>query len=169
MIQRCNNPDSTGYENYGGRGISVDPHWLHYPNFYADMGPRPEGKSLERIDNDGNYTITNCRWATAREQIKNRRCNPKVEINGETLHISEWCDRYGMPTSVVRYRMREEGWDLIKALTTPIRITNRVAPKPPPKKRNWTSAKKLKAAWDQIVAAENESIEARSNSESTPW
>ena len=74
MIQRCTNPKNTSYEYYGGRGISVCTRWLNsFENFLEDMGERPEGTSIDRINNDGNYEPNNCRWATKLEQLQNRR------------------------------------------------------------------------------------------------
>ena len=74
MKQRCLNPNSKDYANYGGRGISVCDSWQDsFQQFFEDMGIRPEGTTLDRMDNDGNYEPGNCRWATAKEQNSNRR------------------------------------------------------------------------------------------------
>lgn len=73
MLQRCNNPNSVEYSRYGGSGITVCERWHDFANFYADMGERPPGMTLDRIDSAGNYCKSNCRWATVAEQLANRR------------------------------------------------------------------------------------------------
>ena len=74
MLKRCYNPNNPSYKNYGGRGIKVCDRWRHsFINFYSDMGGRPSGLTLDRVDNDGNYEFSNCRWATDKEQNNNQR------------------------------------------------------------------------------------------------
>lgn len=77
MIQRCNYTRHPGYKNYGARGIAVCQRWLVFANFLSDMGERPDGKTLDRINNDGHYEVGNCRWATVSEQLRNRRAVAK--------------------------------------------------------------------------------------------
>ena len=74
MKRRCLNPKSTQFKHYGGRGIGIDdPRWLEFSPFLADMGERPEGMTIDRIDGDKGYSKANCRWATQKDQIANRR------------------------------------------------------------------------------------------------
>ena len=80
MKQRCYNPNFRDYKNWGGRGIKVCDRWINsFSNFINDMGERPDGKSLDRINNDGDYEPSNCRWATSKEQIKNQRNTKSVK------------------------------------------------------------------------------------------
>jgi hypothetical protein len=78
MLSRCTNPKATGYKNYGGRGITVWTQWWSFENFLKDMGPKPPGMSLDRINNDGNYELENCRWTTWKQQANNRRNNLRL-------------------------------------------------------------------------------------------
>jgi hypothetical protein len=80
MIYRCGNPKYSEYKYYGGRGIQVCDRWLDFDNFFLDMGERPEGHTIDRIDVDGDYCPENCRWATPKEQTQNRRTNKQSEV-----------------------------------------------------------------------------------------
>ena len=82
MIDRCYRPEHSHYHRYGGRGVTVCKRWHSFENFYADMGVPPEGLTIDRIDNDGNYEPGNCRWATRKEQANNTSQNLTPEIKG---------------------------------------------------------------------------------------
>ncbi len=88
MRQRCNDINDQQYHDYGGRGIRVCKEWDHFINFYNDLGERPEGMQLDRIDNDGNYCKENCRWADMKTQANNRRTTRHHIINGEKIKHS---------------------------------------------------------------------------------
>src|SRR6266404_9444036 len=91
MKTRCLNPNTRYYVNYGGRGIKVCERWLSsFANFLADMGEKPAGMSLDRIDVNGEYEHANCRWATMEEQRNNARNTPKVTFEGLTLGLAQW-------------------------------------------------------------------------------
>ena len=90
MLQRCFYKNSKSYKNYGGRGIKVCKNWLKFENFYNDMGDRPEGRSLDRIDNNGNYEYKNCRWATKKEQDDNKRTTIFVSINKVKISFNDF-------------------------------------------------------------------------------
>lgn len=118
MIQRCTNPNTINWGSYGGRGISICSRWREFDGFYADMGPRPKGTSLDRIDNDGPYSPENCRWATWHAQSRNKRVSTFFTVDGTFAHISEWGDRVGITPNLIRARLRS-GWEVKAALTTP--------------------------------------------------
>lgn len=109
MRQRCRNPNNNKYRNYGARGITIDPAWDDFWTFVADMGPRPEGHTLDRKDNDGPYSKENCRWALAETQQRNRTNNRKYTFSGETMTRAEWSRRTGIPDTTLRYRLNN-GW-----------------------------------------------------------
>ena len=108
MLQRCNNPNSVGYPDYGGRGITVCKRWLSFEEFFTDMGERPEGTSLDRIDVNGNYCKENCRWATAKEQQENRRISIFVLIDGDKLTPSQYANMVGLTLSGANKKIRRE-------------------------------------------------------------
>lgn len=116
MRQRCHNPKNDRYASYGGRGIKVCDRWREsFENFYADMGPRPPGAQLDRVDNDKGYSPENCRWATRKEQQNNTRANRIVEFNGERRTIAEWASLRGLPYARVQTRLHR-GWTPERAL-----------------------------------------------------
>lgn len=115
MIQRCTNPKHTRYKEYGGRGIQICDRWMSFSNFLADMGTKPDGKSLDRFpNNDGNYEPGNVRWATVKEQQNNRR-SVRIEHGGVTLTIAEWAHRSGVPYPRLWARIKL-GWSMAEAL-----------------------------------------------------
>lgn len=96
MKSRCLNPENPYFHRYGGRGITMDERWLDLEVFLQDMGPRPVGYSLDRIDNEGNYCKENCRWATDKEQSSNTRKSVYVEYKGEKMTAMESSRRSGI-------------------------------------------------------------------------
>lgn len=107
MKQRCNYPGSDGYADYGARGITVCARWSEsFEAFIADMGPRPPGMTIERMNTDGNYEPGNCRWATRPEQNRNRRSNINIERGGVTKCVKDWCDELGLDVDQVYGRIR---------------------------------------------------------------
>ena len=117
--ERCCNPSSKDWANYGGRGISICDQWnLSFTNFLADMGERPEGMSIDRIDNNAGYTKENCRWASQITQGNNRRTCVYIDFNGKSQSIADWSREVGIERKTLEYRIRT-GWDAERALTTP--------------------------------------------------
>jgi hypothetical protein len=108
MHERCEKPDAPAYCKYGGRGIHVCARWASFKNFLADMGSRPSSDhSVDRIDNNGDYTPNNCRWATRLEQAANTRQNRILEHRGLKLHLSEWSRRTGIPARCKRQNKQD--------------------------------------------------------------
>lgn len=127
MRQRCYNPRNKSYENYGGRGIRVCKRWELFEKFLADMGP-PRGLTLDRRNNDGNYTPKNCRWATRMEQSRNKRPYPKhsaprrlIRFQGRTKGLCEWARTLGIPYRTILWRLAH-GWPMSKALGRKINV-----------------------------------------------
>ncbi len=120
MKDRCNNSNSKFYVNYGGRGITVCERWNNkFENFLADMGERPPGLSIDRINNDGNYEPGNCRWATKFEQANNTRRNRRITYMSDTNTVAEWSNHLGFKAYVLNNRLRR-GWSVDRAINEPI-------------------------------------------------
>ena len=121
MKERCNSANCSTYKYYGGRGIKVCERWSGddgFENFYTDMGAIPKGKSIDRINNNGDYSPENCRWATIVEQNNNRRYNRILEFRGESKTLAQWSGITGIKPSAIRERLRR-GWSVEQALTVP--------------------------------------------------
>jgi len=122
MKQRCFNPNHKAYSNYGDRGITVCDRWLNSDNFLTDMGSRPTAKhSLDRINNDGDYSPKNCKWSTKAEQENNKRTNRLITIDGKTLNIAQWTKEMGFGRNVIRDRLNL-GWSEYDAVMTPVQV-----------------------------------------------
>lgn len=124
MRGRCENPKNSHFAGYGGRGIKVCARWAEFVNFLADMGEKPEGLSIDRIDVNGNYEPGNCRWATNQQQARNKRNNRFVTANGKTQTVAEWCRETGINASTYDCRVRA-GWTKEDAATTPPGATSK--------------------------------------------
>lgn len=119
MIQRCTDANHKQWKDYGGRGIKVCERWQNsFANFLEDMGERPDGMELDRINNDGDYEPGNCRWISRNRNSKNKRSNVLITWNGETKCATEWDESLGLAKGVVGHRLKK-GWSVEKAITTP--------------------------------------------------
>jgi hypothetical protein len=117
MIGRCRNPNDGAYRHYGGRGIQVCERWLEsYQNFLEDMGVAPRGTSLDRVDVNGNYEASNCRWATSVQQGRNKRLTRRVQVEGGELPLAEFAEHNGVSPIEAARRVRR-GWDPVSAGT----------------------------------------------------
>lgn len=127
MIQRCHNPRNPCFHRYGGRGILVCDRWRQsFAAFVQDIGPRPDGATLDRIDNDRGYEPGNVRWATRREQSENRFDTRLITHEGRTQTITAWAREVGLSAPTLWSRINA-GWPVREALTDPIdsRFTRR--------------------------------------------
>jgi hypothetical protein len=122
MKARCQNPKSSGYKYYGGRGIKVAPEFQTFEGFFGHLGPCPPKHTIDRIENDGHYAPGNVRWATKKVQMRNTRANRRYEFDGQTFTIVEWSELTGLPVGTIVGRLRL-GWNLHRVFTTPARST----------------------------------------------
>ncbi len=121
MIQRCTNPNNKEYHNYGKLGIEICKKWRDsFENFLEDMGERPFDCTLERKDNKKGYYPGNCKWATRKEQARNKRSNRLITHNGKTQLLIEWAEKTGINRTTITSRIDRYGWSIKKALTTPV-------------------------------------------------
>lgn len=118
MWERCTKPAHKSYAFYGGRGITVCKRWELFENFYADMGERPEGMTLDRRDNEQGYAPDNCFWATHTEQMNNTRSIRRLTYGGETLTLAEWALRLGVTKRAIKARITY-GWGTERICTAP--------------------------------------------------
>lgn len=119
MRKRVQDPTYHAYERYKARGIKICGRWSEFANFYEDMGKRPEDMTLERIDNNGNYEPSNCKWATRLEQTNNRENTIHITYKGETDTLSNWARKKDIGYMKLYKRIVRRGWDIDKALETP--------------------------------------------------
>ncbi len=122
MLARCSNPKNKAWHLYGGRGITVCDRWKTFEQFLADMGEPSAGMSLDRIDSNGNYEPSNCRWATMQTQQRNRRNNHLLTINGRSQPIAAWADEAGISATTLTKRI-EAKWPEARLLS-PTRTRN---------------------------------------------
>ena len=126
MIQRCTNEGHAYYYRYGGRGIKVCVRWLKFENFYKDMGDKPDGFTLERINNNGDYCKDNCKWVTVKEQTHNRETTVNITFNGKTQCVAAWEDELGFKHGTLWMRIYKYNWPVEKAMTEPLKDVKRV-------------------------------------------
>jgi len=119
MIGRCHKPGHYGYSKYGHKGIKVCDRWHKYVNFVADVGEKPEGMTLDRIDGTGNYEPSNCRWATLQQQANNRSNTRFLTINGEKVALADAARAAGLTQKLVLTRIAVLGWSDEEAVSKP--------------------------------------------------
>lgn len=106
MRNRCLSETNASWQHYGGRGITFCERWQDYDAFFEDLGECPDGYSLERIDNNGNYEPSNCKWVTLREQLNNQRRSRFIEFNGKRQTLSYWAEELGLSIDTLGHRLK---------------------------------------------------------------
>ena len=108
MKKRCYEPKTNSYHSYGGKGIRVCDRWKDsFINFVEDMGIRPDGYTLDRIDNSKDYCKENCKWSTRKEQTRNTSQNVFIKYKGERFCIADWAEKLNIPSSIIRARLKK--------------------------------------------------------------
>ena len=121
MKRRCTNPSASDFARYGAKGISVCERWAtSFKTFLADMGLKPDGYSIDRIDGNGNYEPANCRWVPLAKQNSNKRTNHVIEFAGKTMTLSDWAREIGTSQAVLSWRICTAKWPIERALTQPV-------------------------------------------------
>jgi hypothetical protein len=147
MHNRCYNANQASYANYGGRGIVVDATWHGkegYQAFLRDMGPCPEGGMIERVNNDGNYEPSNCRWASRVEQSNNKRNNKFYTAHGKTQTLAMWAKELGCTSHGIRLRIKH-GMSVEEAVSKPV-------PERPNSKLTMEQAQAIRAGYPMLSA-----------------
>ena len=119
MRQRCEYERHKSYARYGGRGIRVCDEWKDFSSFLRDMGERPPGLTIGRIDNERGYEPGNCRWETQKEQQNNRSSNRLLTAFGRTQTVTQWADESGIARSTIEKRLDQMKWSVERAVTAP--------------------------------------------------
>lgn len=155
IIGRCCNPNQQSYQSYGAKGLTMCPRWREsFANFLADMGERPPGTSIDRIDNSKGYAPDNCRWSTPNEQARNRAFARLIVWNGEAKCCAAWAEQYGIPCSVMRKRLAE-GWSMERATSTPV--------KPPMREIEFMGERKSVTDWARSLGIHPKTFSNRIN------
>jgi hypothetical protein len=125
MKQRCDNKNAWAYKYYGAKGISVCDEWQNsFESFkiWSEANGYIEGLSIDRIDNNGNYSPSNCRWVTMKEQANNQRNTLRIEYLGVTKTLHEWADSLGIRSATLYYRIYKLGWSIERAFTEKVSL-----------------------------------------------
>jgi len=117
LKDRCLNKNNTEYNYYGGKGIEVCEKWLNFTGFLEDMGDRPRGKTIDRIDINGNYNKENCKWSTFTDQMNNTRRSRYLTYNNQKQTVAQWAKERGMNYSTLSTRL-QRGWSIKRAIET---------------------------------------------------
>jgi hypothetical protein len=124
MMDRCYSPNNKAYKHYGARGISVCDRWHDFESFFKDMGNKPDGMSLERVNNNGNYSPDNVIWADSKTQANNRTNSVMLTYNNRTQTMAQWCEEIDLKIATVWARLNKYGYSVEQALTPRRRAHN---------------------------------------------